>query len=560
MPKAKGKGKAKAEAKALAEAAKAQAEERAKKVAATIEAAKVKAGAEVAAQKKALDELLAKPKHQVTVEHTMFKLSLGKCCRIAEAIDEEKVMASFDGEFRQRQILKNLLTPVSALQPPLMLKSLERTSHATKQALLMSGGFWYPQEFDIEEFGPKKEYGLDEHISLYWALLQWSFGLDPVRLLYHQPRVTNAFLALHALDEEARSGEEQEEYKRTLAYFGKALATAEVHLLPVHSQKPCIHHALLVVDKSQDQPVVRYYDGLNVMHAGCKANAEALLQVVLPAHAEELSRTNQARQTGAQCTLFMCHYLEEECRHFRGEGFGSQGWPDQGRINAPCKRAGQPRSVRATLHALSVGLEQTRKKWAENEKKEESEHAELVLSRLHEKAVGDANIAAAQAAATEDEECAQILEALRETHSLPGEVPLPEDFPKKPEKPMAKAAPQASLPDEPAAEDEAVSAPKNAEEEAAPPLPPPPEAPVKDYGIFENLEMTADELFDHIENETYKAKCLYVKAKGLGKCGKCRYKSGCDMCDYEKCVRWSLRRENKLAKHRKLRSEVQTLA
>ena len=155
MPKAKGKGKAKAEAKALAEAAKAQAEERAKKVAATIEAAKVKAGAEVAAQKKALDELLAKPKHQVTVEHTMFKLSLGKCCRIAEAIDEEKVMASFDGEFRQRQILKNLLTPVSALQPPLMLKSLERTSHATKQALLIAEACGTLRNSTLRSSGPK---------------------------------------------------------------------------------------------------------------------------------------------------------------------------------------------------------------------------------------------------------------------------------------------------------------------------------------------------------------------------------------------------------------------
>ena len=72
------------------------------------------------------------------------------------------------------------------------------------------------------------------------------------------------------------------------------------------------------------QPVwrARYYDTLEIAHAGCRTAGMNFLrklglEVAMPS---SKARANSCRQQNAECGYWVLHYIEEEARRKRGEG------------------------------------------------------------------------------------------------------------------------------------------------------------------------------------------------------------------------------------------------
>ena len=184
--------------------------------------------------------------------------------------------------------------------------------------------------------------------------------------------------------------------------------------MPIFSSEPCHHWTLLVLEfgEYQELEAFRYYDSLNTLHAGCKYSAEGFLQLacaeqVLPA------RTNQARQSGADCGIWKIHCLESEYRASLGEGFASAGWPQE-----------NVKVWQLRLHTLTKSLKQELDK-LENDKlvlqaKEEKSKA----AALKKKGGKEAAAAAAAAAAALKQIAEQALQAGEDITVLSEEVQL----------------------------------------------------------------------------------------------------------------------------------------
>ena len=205
-------------------------------------------------------------------------------------------------------------------------------------------------------------------------------------------------------------------YQKLLTFFIRGLSEHDLNLLPIYSEKGHGgHFTLLVLDFSASACVglrlvaqlqvagrtwsehhasertgfLRYYDTMNEIKPGCFGAMVRLVSVVLQVAPQELKkaeRRNVARQNGAECLFWACWYLEDEIRHFLGQGWASQGWPWRGLVmgdKAP--RAGEAASVRFRLLRASEVLGKAHERW-QQEFAEKIEEREAVDKRAFERA------------------------------------------------------------------------------------------------------------------------------------------------------------------------------
>jgi len=126
---------------------------------------------------------------------------------------------------------------------------------------------------------------------------------------------------------EHTSGKVSLEAQEAIQRFGDLVSQSDLALLPIHSQGPPAHWALLVVEKAEGEApaAARFYDSLTGGSAASLAQAAAALDLLQslghPVQHSLPATASCRRQTeGWSCGHWVLLHAEEELRQFRGEG------------------------------------------------------------------------------------------------------------------------------------------------------------------------------------------------------------------------------------------------
>ena len=358
-----------------------------------------------AAPQPSAEELLWKGKEVQITSEAAGSMVFGKCGKVNEVQDSKATMM-LGQSLQVHSCDVSFLTLLSDLKPYTKFKSMVNLSRCVKQGMLqachiLSSSAGSSEEHDafldgLEVVTEKQEEILQQHITIAMEFMEFFLSGNFKLFLCVDPFFSGQH---HHILKQIREGnlEEKEkavdiQIKMELCFKTVFCKKAKKVCVPIYSSEPCHHWTLLVLEfgEYQELEAFRYYDSLNTLRAGCKSSAEGFLQLacaeqVLPA------RTNQARQSGADCGYWTIHYLETEYRASLGEGFASAGWPKE-----------NVKVWQLRLHSLTKSLKQELDK-LENEK--------LVLQAKEEKSKAAAlkkkggKEAAAAAAAAAEADC-----------------------------------------------------------------------------------------------------------------------------------------------------------
>ena len=448
----------------------------------------------------------------------------------------------------------------------------------------------------------------DQAINVFCAVLRHNLGLlADTKCAYVMPLLSRFIIEgmtgkpLASVYSEASA----ELKAKRLRCFRNLWAEANTVLIPVFSCEAPPHWTLLALKKqSSTKTELWYYDTLPSGHGGCKRNA-ALLLKALEVKESLPVRCNVCKQLDVECGYFVCHYMEEHLRHHRGEGWATNGWPNN-----------RVKDLRQHVKSWMTTLEACRSKWAEDKLKEQDQDEEIAKAAVKAAMVALEKAGKLEALAEAHHKLAlKLLEegAGKET------VPLPDGFGVKPPPTVkvatvedlaakhlvaeearlevklavegAGAEPKAAAEEHPAAEEastenagaeavteagavmEAVSEMKVAAEEAATEeKPDAPEAAAEIKAADEAVPLVAvapkakgkakaraatlklsaeDEVAVEMATESWTEDNLrpefrseFAKAKGgVRVCSKCRWSYGCMRCSEDKAWAYWVRRE-----------------
>ena len=141
------------------------------------------------------------------------------------------------------------------------------------------------------------------------------------------------------------------------------LRTYKLIIVPVWAKCESFQHVtLLCISKLEsDEFSIRYYDFLHKDAPENRINAQKIIQLMFQLSAELPARYNKSLQSGVDCSWMVMHYIEDESRVHSVEAPGSQGWPNQQRMEA----------TRSTMNQVMTSLEKARIKWLNQAEREE---------------------------------------------------------------------------------------------------------------------------------------------------------------------------------------------
>jgi hypothetical protein len=208
-----------------------------------------------------------------------------------------------------------------------------------------------------------------EHIVAQWNNLRWGLEL-PVSCLFLPPQLLvlwrDARETSHVLLEAALL---QEKYEKIMVKMWEDAQTLLVPVWAAGKDMAEAHWTLLALEKSSGGSIsVRYYDTLLQPSPFNLAFAETVMSFLAVPSETILSCRNKSGQGQLECGFSTLYYLEDECRHHLGEGWGS---------GIACKQVRAPGSqawkiTRAYLqkvlekvvegHAKILGIQETQSK------------------------------------------------------------------------------------------------------------------------------------------------------------------------------------------------------
>ena len=488
------------------------------------------------------------------------------------------------------------MDPTQDLKPALPLKTRHNLSVASALAMLQDVGVFYAGD----KFTPLEEQDTQcmmDHFPLWWTLLEYSFGAEPMsKARMFPPQLVNDFLAMLQC---MREGQEMDQYMQGLlekqkTYFQRGLSRFDLIIVPIFSEKAhAPHFTMMVLDFSASAKVgirlkseipgaqreccLRYYD---TCHDLKPHTWEAMVEfvsstlLVRPEDVGEPQRRNQTRQAGEECLFWMCFHIEDEVRHFLGQGWASQGWPSRDRVMKDKRPApGQPLSVRKHLLAASEVLSKFHQQW-------KTQFDKRLLQRQEADTL-------AHEAATAREERRLAIESLREQQGDEAvklllerdtgvELPAPPGYPEILTKykqqrsfqnaleTMCRAAAdvrEASAASAKASASAKAPAAEPKAEAVAPKAKAEPKVleraqvqaeleemifPERPEGMLAEAGWDPEKYFEELTQPALKLWCVRVKERGLGLCTSCHFHGGCFRCEYWMAVRWALRKEGRL--------------
>jgi len=475
------------------------------------------------------------------------------------------IISESDGAFQVPLELVELRRPRECETRPYF--NFARVSVVAKTLMLHQMGIWhYENAATIEPVTQKAPAQLEgHHIRLWNVVLSQTFPeakcylVDPVSVLSQ-------------LFDESTPKETQERLLRGISNAFSSPSFRKL-LFPVHCP-PCEDHkmghwTLLVIDKAnKDQPAIRYIDTLNDLNEICFSKALRILSWLgLPQ--EDAKRTNEARQSEAECTEQVMYYMELEFRQQMGEGWGS----------LRCFKAHR-KTIRTLLGRFAQNLELHRVEYVKTAKDDEIKSQ--VVKKFLEQQIGKA-----QTFQIEIDKLAKLAQEVAQLNAakhlglpnleLPKPAPRPQ--PKKKEsqgvKPAIKPKKTAAAEQEKKADEPAPQPPTEEplEEPALPSEPPAAQPPAvvhvsdeEDEGIIQEklaelakgevkfaawlISLTIEQkaqITQHCyeKHEHWSAFQKYiakVKASETIKvCAKCHWTTGCERCDSDKSYNFLLR-------------------
>ena len=505
----------------------------------------------------AVDAPFAKgAKVRMVEEDVNNKRFLGEIATVEQVLKSGVAMVKFHkveiGGLAARSMPVEAFELESFGKPVPELRTLVRTARWIKRSLLRRGGV---QDPEVELLSQVKvgDQASEDHIDLFVACVEWSFGLEEQTRVKTVPVSFASRLLSDAAGEKYNHVEDVpsvEIIDKRVAMFRRWFENSDVLLIPVYAKplsKSCQHYTLLVIDTSGSHVTVDYFESLKQMHGQCLSNAKVFLQLLDLEPALIKGRRNVAIQSGVDCGWFVCHWIEEHLRRAAGHPKQSQGWPTEARL----------RRLVEYLKKMINTLEADRGEWFKEVTQAKKQEAEIE-KQLTEKS-------------NKFLKTKQLLERVVETHralgvelvhagaadalpALDGQFLLRLDEHKRTLREQREARQLAAI--EQSIEQAAADGPP------LPPLPPPFEPPVEpavkpSVAVIAALETqckeTADlDLFElvlksaRVEDLGKEQQAHYkrVEATGVGICSKCRFTSGCFNCDVKKAwryvVKWEL--------------------
>ena len=264
---------------------------------------------------------------RLTVEDLLHKMKFGDD-GVVKGVDGSQLQALFERALAATPVPMRLLTahPEKGFLKAKELSGLQRVSWEAKIGMLREMGFGEPRQDEITPLAVS-ELLSEQSIDLWATVVRHSLGLlNNERLSYIPPLLSKMILggsdAVSALAAES-IGEVKEKRLRCLDFLYQR---GEVVLVPIVSDSGAGHWTLLSITKTDEKPLIEYFDSLTYEDKDCRTRAMRIL-TLLGLETTGLSRVNMSRQTGVECGFFVCHYLEDKMRCFAGQGPATQGWP-----------------------------------------------------------------------------------------------------------------------------------------------------------------------------------------------------------------------------------------
>lgn len=308
---------------------------------------------------------------RVAFEDVVHKLKFGSSGTVKSVVDEDHLAVDLDSGIAPVVLQADLLQDIGGKGKARQLRNLVRVPAKTKRLLLMAAGHEHPEETTLSQLRAQDKELLDEHVDLYGAIVRWTLDLlDEVEVQVVPLQLSRLVLEGHLKEPQGPytlKPDLPEVHEKRLRCVRSMFKASKLMLVPLFGMNPG-HFTLLAIEKKceGEEVAVRYYETLHKPHASCRRNAEAILEI-LGIDASNLKRTNMARQSGVECGFMVCHYLEENLRHFVGEGWATQGWPEGKRM----------RDIREAISKTAVALEAARAKWAAEQA--EAQKSEVAL-------------------------------------------------------------------------------------------------------------------------------------------------------------------------------------
>jgi hypothetical protein len=175
-----------------------------------------------------------------------------------------------------------------------------------------------------------------EHILVGWMYLRWAVQISG------KAHIINPYL----ISAWQQCRESRDDPDPNIRFRSSLAVEKQSHLMRLLFDKSLMllvpindggHWTLMVLDQTPrpwtQASQIRYYDTLTQESLGCRRKAEEVRDEIMPDFKGRAMpcRRNQYRQIkgGAGCGFTTLHYMEEEMRHFKGEGWAAAGWPDE---------------------------------------------------------------------------------------------------------------------------------------------------------------------------------------------------------------------------------------
>ena len=287
------------------------------------------------------------------------------------SIDEKEGMANVMTDIELHKIPLGAVRQRTAKEVKVAeLKNFQGTSEVDKQVVMMMSGFGWDTERE-ETIGSvtnsKPKLFEKQQLSIYAALIQWTLSNKHV-MIYNADYI-------QVLSGSTHFEVEADVLERVRSAFRAALHRYERHIFPLSSVTDASteHWTVLVIESVAQ--LVRYYESLEEMKHANVAMAKGILEIL--GLTVPLERTNTFRQVEEECGEIACHYIELECRHAAGEGWGSVEGFTRGRWQEMRKKLG---ATCAILKKTQLGFKA----------REETEAAQAAaMNKLKDAALGE---------------------------------------------------------------------------------------------------------------------------------------------------------------------------
>jgi hypothetical protein len=241
------------------------------------------------------------------------------------------------------QCMPGQIQKEEGLLKALPMRPLRELNKVLKQDFLLEAGYGQEEESDFEEFkaeifqkGPFRLW--NGHVAMLSRHLLWGLQVDETQVQVANPLLVQAWL-------EGTAGEGDLSNLATHRAALQAMCRkALLVLVPIWDQNGKgsggAHWTLLAIDRRMKE--IRYYDTLLHEAAGNRASAcqvwSMLREFQDDMPVDVPAKRNKVVQEALQCGLFVIWYVEEEIRHFQGQGWASQGWPSAEKVTARLKQ------------------------------------------------------------------------------------------------------------------------------------------------------------------------------------------------------------------------------